>query len=189
MIGCDPGSSSGSFAWHIETDGGTVKYDSIRFKTSSEKEISDKLKELKELQSKMGGTIFCLIEKVGSMPGEGHMGALTFGENIGWIRGTLMAFGIPFDYVSPQKWQKEFVPPMQGKITMNKKTKAEYSWDELTKDRQKELEKAFKSHNTSLKTDHKKRLKEKAEGLFPNTKIVADNADSFLICKYGLKYC
>lgn len=188
IIGCDPGSSSGAFSWIIATNGGTISYDSIRFSKSSEREVADKLEELRNMHKKMGGKIFCLVEKAGSMPGEGHMGALTFGENIGFIRGILMSLRIPFDYISPQKWQKEFVPPVQGRITLNKKVKSDNNWGGLDLGRQKELEKEFKKHNTGLKNDQKKRLKEKAEILFPNVRILNDNADAFLICKYAEKH-
>ena len=34
--------------------------------------------------------------------------AFHFGENFGFIQGLLIAFGIPYELVRPQKWKKEF---------------------------------------------------------------------------------
>lgn len=31
-----------------------------------------------------------------------------FGENFGFIQGVLMAYGIPYELVRPQKWKKAF---------------------------------------------------------------------------------
>lgn len=47
-----------------------------------------------------------LIEKVGAMPREGAVGAFTFGFSTGALHGLLVAMGIPYDTVTPQKWKK-----------------------------------------------------------------------------------
>lgn len=49
---------------------------------------------------------FAIIEKVHSSPQMGVTSAFTFGRSYGFLRGILTATGIPFDEVSPQKWQK-----------------------------------------------------------------------------------
>lgn len=51
--------------------------------------------------------IACL-EKVGAMPGQGVTGMFNFGKNYGHIIGLLEANGIPYELVTPKKWQKEF---------------------------------------------------------------------------------
>lgn len=42
------------------------------------------------------------------MPGQGVTSMFSFGENFGFIKGLLEAFGIPYELVRPQKWKKEF---------------------------------------------------------------------------------
>lgn len=52
-------------------------------------------------------TIVCL-EHVWGRPTDGGKQAFVFGENYGWIQGVLFSLGIPYQIVSPQKWQSEF---------------------------------------------------------------------------------
>ena len=47
-----------------------------------------------------------VIEKVGSMPGQGVSSTFKFGTNFGTWIGRLEALEIPFDFVTPQKWKK-----------------------------------------------------------------------------------
>lgn len=49
---------------------------------------------------------FCFIEKVGATPQMGVCSAFTFGRSFGFLIGLLTAHRIPFDFVTPQKWQK-----------------------------------------------------------------------------------
>ena len=49
-----------------------------------------------------------IIEKVHAFPGQGVTSMFTFGQNYGFLRGCLVSLGIPFEEVTPQKWQKEF---------------------------------------------------------------------------------
>ena len=42
------------------------------------------------------------------MPNEGHKGTFTFGEGFGRLKMALVAAGIPYELVEPQRWQKEF---------------------------------------------------------------------------------
>jgi len=50
----------------------------------------------------------CALERVGAMPGQGVTSMFHFGENYGLIQGFLMAFDIPFELVTPQRWKKAF---------------------------------------------------------------------------------
>ena len=52
--------------------------------------------------------IFCVVEHVNAMPGQGVTSCFSFGRNFGFILGLLAAFGLPFELVRPQKWKKEF---------------------------------------------------------------------------------
>jgi crossover junction endodeoxyribonuclease RuvC len=53
------------------------------------------------------GQFFAIIEKVHSMPKQGVASSFKFGQSYGFLRGCLVASGIPFEEVSPQVWQKE----------------------------------------------------------------------------------
>ena len=41
------------------------------------------------------------------MPGQGVATTFTFGHNVGFLHGLLVAFKIPYTLVTPRKWQKE----------------------------------------------------------------------------------
>lgn len=49
----------------------------------------------------------CYIERVSSRPGQGVVSVFKFGTNFGQWIGRLEALKIPYDFVTPQKWQKE----------------------------------------------------------------------------------
>lgn len=66
-------------------------------------------------------SIACL-EKVSAMPKQGVTSMFNFGENFGYIRGLLEANGIPYELVTPKKWQKEFsVTDKNGSIEVCKR--------------------------------------------------------------------
>ena len=48
----------------------------------------------------------CMIEKVGVMPGEGIVGAFSFGRGFGILEACIIARGLPLDMVTPQVWKK-----------------------------------------------------------------------------------
>jgi crossover junction endodeoxyribonuclease RuvC len=52
------------------------------------------------------GDWFAYIENVHSMPKQGVVSAFSFGRNFGFLIGLLTALKIPYEFVSPQKWQK-----------------------------------------------------------------------------------
>jgi crossover junction endodeoxyribonuclease RuvC len=47
-----------------------------------------------------------VIEKVGSMPGQGVSSTFTFGTGYGQLQGLLAGMGIPYELVTPQDWKK-----------------------------------------------------------------------------------
>ena len=47
-----------------------------------------------------------VIEKVHSSPQMGVKSAFTFGQSYGWLLGVLDALRIPYEFVTPQRWQK-----------------------------------------------------------------------------------
>ena len=54
----------------------------------------------------LSGQPFAMLEKVSAMPGQGVSSSFKFGANFGEWQGILKALNIPFEFVTPQKWQK-----------------------------------------------------------------------------------
>ena len=52
--------------------------------------------------------VFCIVEKVGAMPGQGVTSMFNFGKSFGYILGVLETNKIPYQLVPPQVWKKEF---------------------------------------------------------------------------------
>lgn len=52
--------------------------------------------------------VVCCLEKVGAMPGQGVTSMFNFGQSVGYIKGVLESFCIPYQEITPQRWKKEF---------------------------------------------------------------------------------
>lgn len=52
--------------------------------------------------------VFCVVEKVGAMHGQGVTSMFNFGKSFGYILGVLETSKIPYQLVPPQVWKKEF---------------------------------------------------------------------------------
>lgn len=103
-LGIDPGKSGGLVRL---TGYGFVKASAM---PATERDIWDWFTDLPQ-QLPIGDTqIVAVIEKVGGYlgPGTAAPGSamFNFGWNYGGLRMALIAAGIPFDEVTPQKWQK-----------------------------------------------------------------------------------
>lgn len=101
VIGIDPG-SAGGMACLYDVGPDVCKLD------GTERDTSDALKFWAAAYQ-----CFAYLERVWASRGSGDrtMGAatmFTFGQNYGFIRGLLIAHGIPFEEVLPAKWQAEF---------------------------------------------------------------------------------
>ena len=92
-LGLDPGVSGGI----------AILDESHMLKTwgmpETERDISDVFESLRELVT------FAIIESVHSFKGQGVSSTFTFGRNYGFLRGMLVAHKIPFEEVTPGKWQ------------------------------------------------------------------------------------
>ena len=95
-IGIDPGSKGGIAIISDEEIISLSLYNSY--------EIANILNEI----SQKYDNLMCTLEKVHSMPRDGVKQAFKFGENYGFVKGTLMALKIPFQEVLPQTWKKEY---------------------------------------------------------------------------------
>lgn len=58
----------------------------------------------------------CVLERVNARPGEGAVGAFSFGHSLGVIQGVLGALGFPYELVQPAVWKRKAgIPPGAGK--------------------------------------------------------------------------
>ena len=61
------------------------------------------------MNDESAGYAMCGIEKVASGPGEGAVGAFSFGRGLGLWHGLLSGLGIPYVEVRPQAWQAKML--------------------------------------------------------------------------------
>lgn len=72
-------------------------------------------------------TQFAYIEQVHSMPGQGVASTFKFGKGYGFLLGMLEAFNVPYDFVTPQKWQAALGCLTKGDKNVSK-AKAQRLW-------------------------------------------------------------
>ena len=65
-------------------------------------------KDLEAIMHVSATEVFCVVEHVNAMPGQGVTSCFSFGQNFGVILGLLTAFRIPYELVRPQKWKRVF---------------------------------------------------------------------------------
>ena len=115
LCGADPG-RSGAIAWltdageliHIE-DMPTeeIKVGSGRRHVVAPARLAECLRVRRPVQF--------FLERVSARPGEGAVGAFTFGRGYGCIEGVIAALGVSIRYVPPQVWKKALgVPSDKG---------------------------------------------------------------------------
>lgn len=97
-LGVDPGCDGAAAL--IGSNGTLIAL--LSFGASTEADIARSVEEWK-----CWGKVFGVLEEVHSMPGQGVSSTFKFGRAYGFIRGVLIAAGIPFDDATPQKWQRE----------------------------------------------------------------------------------
>jgi len=96
-LGFDPG-GSGGFAI-VNHDGAFVH--AQKFGDLTERDIWNAVKEF-TLGNDIG---LVMCEAVHSMPKQGVASSFKFGASYGFLRGILVASGVRYEFVSPQKWQ------------------------------------------------------------------------------------
>jgi len=134
FIGIDPGAGGGvAVLWET---GGVSAYAC----PDTFQEMADILFEFRNANLDRAELLAtAIIEQVHSMPGQGVSSTFAFGKNYGAWLGILSAYGIPYQEVTPQKWQKHF-----GTMPKEKKDR---------KNRLKELaQQRFPASKATLKT-------------------------------------
>ncbi len=115
LLSIDPG-LSGALALH---DGTLEKIDRVKYWI-----MPDTAQELaKILYENKDGIEHAWLEKVHSFPGQGVSSTWKFAQNYGIIMGILGALQIPYESISPQKWQQSMGLFSKDKITRKRQIK------------------------------------------------------------------
>lgn len=117
FIGIDPGQSGG-----IGVINGAGYY--VDKMPETERDIFNYLVSVvAQSDCGQGGValVSAVIEQVHSMPGQGVVSSFKFGMSYGALRMALICSGIPFETVTPQKWQKELQCLSRGNKNVTKK--------------------------------------------------------------------
>jgi hypothetical protein len=148
IIGIDPGLGGGiallNDAGHTAMKMPETEYD-----------LFDFMSQHAEGEYFQGEAPVVFVEKVNAGPKMGSSAAFKFGQNVGGIRMACLAAGLRIEYVTPQKWQREFGLIVKGRGL---------GQDDTAK---------------------KNRNKARAQELFPGIKITHAIADALLIAEYG----
>jgi len=99
MIGIDPGKSGGM----VKLDDGTGQV--IRTDKFADMTDHDTAEALREYALDIEPDR-AIIEQVHSMPKQGVASTFKFGRHFGFLIGLLTGLKIPYELVTPQKWQK-----------------------------------------------------------------------------------
>lgn len=100
-LGIDPGKTG---AWALLDERGYYKYSGLC--PDNVVAMAQVLKGY-DLDQQMEGPIHLVgLEAVHAMPGQGVTSMFTFGTNFGQWQGILAALGLPFELITPQRWQK-----------------------------------------------------------------------------------
>lgn len=118
FLGIDPGVSGGlgivdEFGQHVAA---------FRLKDATDRDVW----EWFETNTSTAEIRGCM-EKVSASPQMGVVSAFTFGNGNGFLRGLLVASAIPFDMVTPQRWQKELNCLSRGDKNVTK-ARAQQLW-------------------------------------------------------------
>ena len=158
LIAIDPG-KSGAVVW-VNDENGIV----------NSKRMPDTLGDLWELLHTLScSECKCIVEKVGTyMPGNSGPSAATFAEHVGALKMGLIAAGISHEIVTPRKWQDLFI----GK----------QNYAKIPADTAPDTKKRILAER---KHERKRKIKEKAQQVYPNVTVTLTNADALGMLYYG----
>lgn len=138
-VGIDPGASGGLAV--IRNKGGDYAVSAIKM-ADTPRDIWDWIRQGQEDKN-----TFAVIEKVGGfvkgnpVPGSAMF---NFGKGAGWLEMALIAAGIPYEEVMPQKWQKGLgIPP-------KKRDETKTAWKNRLKKKAQQLFPALEAGSITL---------------------------------------
>ena len=110
-MGVDPG-QSGAVAV-VDEDGGYAG--SVRLSLTP-RDIADCV----ELWARLGEVKLCMLEQVHAMPRQGVVSTFKFGTSFGFCMGFLTCSRIPYEMVTPHKWQSRMRCKTKGDKNITK---------------------------------------------------------------------
>ena len=119
-IGIDPGDQGGIAV--LSADGSVVEVAKI---PTTPMDVLDFLSKYKD-------DSYCILERVGGLPGNGGSAMFNFGKGYGHLQMALLALGIPTNDVTPNKWEKSFQLGSSGKY-------GKTEWKNRLKDKAQQL--------------------------------------------------
>lgn len=102
-IGIDPGKNGGIAV--LGADGAVVDLT----------KMPETPQGLLEFLGKWKDGSFCVLERVGGMPGNGGSAMFNFGKGYGHLQMALLSLGIPTEDVTPNRWEKAYQLGSSGK--------------------------------------------------------------------------
>lgn len=123
IIGIDPGQSGAATAM---TRNGDI-IDIFTFKDATAADIKEALEEYKHM---LDGPLMAYLENVHTMPKQGIASAGKFMRHFGMLEGILVALEIPYELISPQKWQGHLNCRTKGDKNITK-AKAQQLWPDM----------------------------------------------------------
>lgn len=119
-----------------------------------------------------GRPAYAVIELVGGHVGEAQPGSamFKFGHSYGASRMALIAASIPFEAVTPQRWQRAVGVTPRKKGRRDKRARDDGG--------------AVKLVGGESRTQFKNRLKAMAQQLFPKERVTLATADALLLAEY-----
>jgi len=109
ILGIDPGKTGAVACWFEHER----KVEVFRFKERSDHEIAEHIR----MFDPIGVEVKAFVEGVHAFPKQGVSSAFNFGRGYGFLLGCLAMRRIPYDIISPMRWQRE--------IFINKRLKNE----------------------------------------------------------------
>lgn len=102
IVGIDPGITGGLAFLH--RDGDIHLREMPVYTTKGGKNEIDPVAVMRALE----GADVVWLEQVGAMPGQGVTSMFNFGKSFGILIGVCAGVGIPYMFVTPQAWKKQF---------------------------------------------------------------------------------
>lgn len=101
IMGIDPGKSGAMALLAVDSKGGCEYLEPQKFKDKTDTDLRTMFEYADILHN-----VFCYIENVHAMPKQGVVSVFKFGQNYGSLLMLLTCFKIPYEKVSPVKWQR-----------------------------------------------------------------------------------
>ena len=113
ILGIDPGLNGALAFFDADTGALTLMDIPTLHAGTGGKRVLDDDSLARAIDERANTTSHAFVELVGSRPGEGAVGAFSFGQGYGVLRGILAANFVPRSYVRPAMWKKAMGVPAQ----------------------------------------------------------------------------